>query len=116
VKEIIAGQRSTGGILEKAPPSGTGGFWEGYKWKYYRSARLINELLSYSINTEHSHSRLHWKNIGGVTNKFKSGETAIWREIAHVTIIGSGSPIFSRFPKLDLDVLFVVLETAFKSS
>ena len=29
------------------PPSGTGGFWEGYKWKCYRYARLINELLSY---------------------------------------------------------------------
>ena len=31
------------------------------------------------------------KNTGGVTAKFKSGVTAIWREIAHVTIIGSGS-------------------------
>jgi len=36
-----------------------------------------------------------WKNIGGVTVKFKSGVTGIWREIAHVTIIGSGSGYFS---------------------
>ena len=35
------------------------------------------------------------KNTGGVTVKFKSGVTAIWREIAHVTIIGSGSGYFS---------------------
>jgi hypothetical protein len=35
------------------------------------------------------------KNIGSVTVIFKSGVTAIWREIAHVTIIGSGSGYFS---------------------
>jgi hypothetical protein len=57
-----------------------------------------------------------WKNIGGVTVKFKkSGVTANLREIAHLTIIGSGSGCFP-IPKLDLDVLFVVLETAFKYS
>jgi hypothetical protein len=39
------------------------------------------------------------KNIGGVTAKFKSGVSAIWREIAHVTIIGSGSGYFSD-PKI----------------
>jgi hypothetical protein len=31
------------------------------------------------------------KNIGCETVKFKSGVTAIWREIAHLTIIESGS-------------------------
>jgi hypothetical protein len=39
------------------------------------------------------------KNIDGVTVKFKSGVTAIWREIAHLTIIGSGSGHFSD-PKI----------------
>jgi hypothetical protein len=40
-----------------------------------------------------------WKNIGGVTVKFKSGVTAIWRETAHLTIIGSGSGYFAD-PKI----------------
>jgi hypothetical protein len=40
-----------------------------------------------------------WKNIGGVTVKFKSDVTAILREIAHLTIIGSGSGYFSD-PKI----------------
>jgi hypothetical protein len=52
--------------------------------------------------------------IGGVTTvKFKSGVTAVLRENTF-TIIGSGSGYFP-IPISDLDVLFAVLETAFKN-
>jgi hypothetical protein len=30
------------------------------------------------------HAQHNWKNIGGITAKFKSGAAAIWREIAHI--------------------------------
>jgi hypothetical protein len=66
--------------------------------------------------TYFKHSTQHdWKSIGGVTVKFKSGVTAILREIAHFTIMDPDPDIFP-IPKLDLGVLFFVLETAFKSS